>query len=269
MYCLARTSRAAARSRPRQYGYLTHGVCQSSTGTCTTKATDDGERLATTFNIQLIQSMKPFPEWLEGEIRSNHAGETGAVAIYEGALKALDIRSIMNLSYGDSGKDQLMSYEDRLRAFALEHRDSEQRHVDLLEAVLDGDGVSVLLPAWRIAGFSLGFASTIFCPRGMYLTTEAVENYMAQIRRLRYEAAEEGLCSGDQDNANEARKSLKARAELISMLNHCCEDEVHHKEEARDRAAEGPFPWFLWVDTSWQWFVQAGSAVAANCAKRI
>jgi len=134
-------------------------VCQASTGTCTTKATDDGERLATTtFNIQLIQSIKPFPKWLEGEMRSNHAGETGAVAIYEGALKALDIRSTMSLSYGDTGKDQLMSYEDRLRVFSLEHRDSEQSHVELLEAVLDGDGVSVLLPAWRIAGFSLGFA---------------------------------------------------------------------------------------------------------------
>ena len=275
MYCLARTSRAASRSRPQHYGYLAHGVCQASTGTCTTKATDDGERLATTtFNIQLIQSIKPFPKWLEGEMRSNHAGETGTVAIYEGALKALDIRSTMSLSYGDTGKDQLMSYEDRLRVFSLEHRDSEQSHVELLEAVLDGDGVSVLLPAWRIAGFSLGFASTIFCPRGMYLTTEAVEtfveeHYMAQIRTLRYEAAKEGLCSGDQDNANAARKSLKARAELISMLVHCCEDEVHHKEEARDRAAEGPFPWFPWVDTSWQWFVRTGSAVAANCAKRI
>ena len=219
--------------------------------------------------------MMPFPQWLEGEMRSNHAGETGAVNIYQGAIRALDIRRSLGLSYGDARKGQL-SYEDRLRAFALEHRDSEQHHVNLLDAVLDGDGVSILLPAWRMAGFTLGFASTIFCPRGMYLTTEAVEtfvekHYMGQIHRLRYEAAATVLCNDDGKDAggNASRTSLKARAELIVMLEHCCADEVHHKEEARDRAAEDPFPWFAWVDTSWQWFVQTGSAVAADCAKRI
>jgi ubiquinone biosynthesis monooxygenase Coq7 len=216
--------------------------------------------------------MKPFPPWLEGEMRSNHAGETGAVAIYEGAIKALDIRRGMGLSYGDIRKGQ-SSYEDRLRKFAAKHRDSEQSHVDLLEALLDGEHMSVLLPAWRIAGFTLGFASTMFCPRGMYLTTEAVEtfveeHYMSQIRRLRYEAAEQGLC-GAYENVSGTRTSLNAHAELIAMLEHCCEDEVHHKEEARSRAAEGPFPWFELVDTSWQWFVQTGSAAAANCAKRL
>lgn len=34
----------------------------------------------------------------------------------------------------------------------------------------------------------------------------------------------------------------------ISMLGRCCEDKVRHKEEARDCAAEGPFPWFPWID---------------------
>ena len=134
-------------------------------------------------------------------MRSNHAGETGAVHIYQGAIKALDIRRSLGLSYGDTRKGQL-SYEDRLRAFALEHRDNERHHVDLLDAVLDGEGLSILLPAWRAAGFTLGFVSTIFCPRGMYLTTEAVEtfveeHYMAQIRRLRYDAAKAILCNDD------------------------------------------------------------------------
>ena len=29
------------------------------------------------FDINLIKSLKPFPRWLQKEMRSNHAGETG------------------------------------------------------------------------------------------------------------------------------------------------------------------------------------------------
>ena len=286
MFCLVRSSHALIRPRSRPCVFLARDELVSlryqSADTNTSASKTDGELSDTThnhtratFDIPLIQTMRPFTPWLEGEMRSNHAGETGAVNIYKGAIKALDIRRSLGLSYGDARKGQL-SYEDRLRAFALEHQDSEQHHVDLLGAVLDGDGISILLPAWRMASFTLGFASTIFCPRGMYLTTEAVEtfveeHYMAQIRRLRYEAAGTVLCNDDGKDADEngTRTSLKARAELIVMLEHCCADEVYHKEKARERAAEGPFPWFAWVDTSWQWFVQTGSAVAANCAKRI
>ena len=34
------------------------------------------------------------------------------------------------------------------------------------------------------------------------------------------------------------------------MLGHCCEDEVRAPQGGgeRDRAAEGPFPWFPWID---------------------
>ena len=44
------------------------------------------------FDYALIRSLKPFPAWLEGEMRSNHAGETGAVNIYAGAKWALEAR---------------------------------------------------------------------------------------------------------------------------------------------------------------------------------
>ena len=44
------------------------------------------------YDYALIRSLKPFPAWLEGEMRSNHAGETGAVNIYAGAKWALETR---------------------------------------------------------------------------------------------------------------------------------------------------------------------------------
>lgn len=90
------------------------------------------------------------------------------------------------------------------------------------------------------------------------LTTAAVEefvesHYQHQIHRL----------TTDPQHVGHAPS-----AELRRMLMHCCEDEVHHKEEGAKRAAEGPLPWFSQVDTIWQWLVGAGSAVAAMAAKK-
>ena len=62
---------------------------------------------------------------------------------------------------------------------------------------------------------------------------------------------------------------LEGRQELQAMLKHCCEDEVHHQQEARERAALGPLPWFEAVDTSWRAAVFWGSALAAGLAKRV
>ena len=68
----------------------THTVEQkSSQGTTRTVAPP-------TFDYALIRSLKPFPEWLEGEMRSNHAGETGAVNIYAGAKWALQARESLS-----------------------------------------------------------------------------------------------------------------------------------------------------------------------------
>lgn len=141
MFCLVRSSHALIRPRSRPCVFLARDELVSlryqSADTNTNASKTDGELSDTThnhtratFDIPLIQTMRPFTPWLEGEMRSNHAGETGAVKIYMGAIKALDIRRSLGLSYGDARKGQL-SYEDRLRAFALEHQDSEQHHVDL------------------------------------------------------------------------------------------------------------------------------------------
>ena len=128
-----------------------------------------------------------------------------------------------------------------LTEFASEHEKSEQHHLDLLNKILTDKDTSVLLPLWKLSGFTLGFASTIWCPRGMYVTTEAVEtfverHYKDQIHRLENETS-------SNDSVQQGRMELKR------LLEFCCEDEIHHQQEARDRAAQGPFPWFLWVDT--------------------
>ena len=73
------------------------------------KARADGVRMADapktqqTFDYEQIRRLKPFDRWLEGEMRSNQAGETGAVEIYRGARWALDLRSQLPAALVDAG----------------------------------------------------------------------------------------------------------------------------------------------------------------------
>jgi len=224
------------------------------------------------FDFDSILRTKPFPLWLKREMRSNHAGETGAVYIYRGCISAIHLRQ--KYFPGNNWKE----YETELIKFASEHERSEQHHLNLLDQILvDRNDVSSLLPLWKISGFVLGFSSTIWCPRGMYLTTEAVEtfveqHYKDQINRLEEEEEEEKVAMGLRKNNNkEENVRRRGRMELKRLLEFCCEDEIHHQREARDRASKGPFPWkhFLWIDTSWMFVVERGSSVGAEIAKRI
>ena len=75
-----------------------------------------------------IREVKPFfPEWLWQEMRSNHAGETGAVCIYLGCLDALALRRRLGV-LTNGWRD----YEDKLQAFAEEHERSERMHLVIL-----------------------------------------------------------------------------------------------------------------------------------------
>ncbi len=143
-----------------------------------------------------------------------------------------------------------------LETFCLEHSQSERKHLAIFDGLLEPWERSAMLPLWRCSGFSLGAVSTIFCPRGMYVTTVAVEQFVqehfhSQIVRLQQEPDSAG------------------KLELVRLLEDCLHDEEHHQHEADARAAEGPFPWFSFIDSSWKWVVGKGSFVAAALAKRV
>ena len=53
----------------------------------------DAAALGEGFDLAAIRRAGPFPAWLLGEMRSNQAGETGAVAIYRGCRAALSLRA--------------------------------------------------------------------------------------------------------------------------------------------------------------------------------
>jgi ubiquinone biosynthesis monooxygenase Coq7 len=171
----------------------------------------------------------PLPAWLDAELRSDHAGETGAVMIYRGILA--------------------VSRDPGVRDFATRHRATEQGHLALIEAVLPPARRSRLLPLWRIAGWLTGALPALAGPRAVYATIDAVESfvdhhYQQQIDRL---------------DAEGGHPALRA------MLARCQEEEVHHRDEARGLAAAPPGP----LLRGWAWMVGAGSAAAVAAARQV
>lgn len=163
------------------------------------------------------------------DIRSDHAGETGAVMIYRGILAG--------------------SRDPAVRAFAEAHLATEQRHLDLLNELLTPVQRSALLPIWRLAGFLTGFLPALAGPRAVYATIDAVETFVDR----HYEEQIVKLPGHGPGGA--------LRAALIA----CQADEVHHRDEARAAQAV-PAGAFL---RAWSWAVGAGSKAAVEAARAI
>jgi demethoxyubiquinone hydroxylase (CLK1/Coq7/Cat5 family) len=166
---------------------------------------------------------------IERDLRSDHAGETGAVAIYAGVLA--------------------VTRDPALRNFAQRHQATEREHLRRVEDWLPPDRRSRLLPAWRVAGWLTGALPALFGPRAVYATIAAVEtfvdrHYQDQIDHLRAH-------TGPDD--------------LLPMLQACQADECAHRDEAAT-AAGGPPGWLL---RAWCAGVGAGSAGAVALARRV
>ena len=144
---------------------------------------------------------KQLPAWLLGELRSDQAGETGAVAIYRGIL--------------------WVSKDASIRRFAEHHLLTEQDHLQKIDSVIPAKSRSRLLPLWRAAGFVTGALPSLFGARAIYATIAAVEtfvdeHYLQQIERL------------DRENLF---------PELRDLLANCREDEI--EPQARGRTSLG------------------------------
>jgi ubiquinone biosynthesis monooxygenase Coq7 len=167
--------------------------------------------------------------WLVRELRSNHAGELGAIAIYRGVLA--------------------VSRGTQLREFANRHLATEQQHLNRMLELLPRSRRSKLLPLWRAAGFLTGALPAACGEDAVYATIDAVEtfverHYRAQIERL----------AGDSD-----------RAALCDTLRACMDDELAHRDEARARLAGRSGP----ILRLWLLAVTGGSALGVIIARRI
>ena len=186
------------------------------------------------------------PQELLRELRTDHAGETGAVMIYRGVLA--------------------VTRDPTLRAFAEHHLDTERRHLAQIEQVMPRRERSRLLPLWRVSGWLTGALPACAGPRAVYATIQAVEtfvdrHYAQQVRQI------DTLLSALPDaEASEPGASMAGELRnLRAVLEECRLDEVSHRDDAA-RRWDGRASAGLRL---WQGLVGHGSAWAVALCRRL
>ena len=138
-------------------------------------------------------------------IRVDHAGEFGALRIYEGQLAIL------------SRSPRATSGTAAIRRMA----EQERTHFDALDKLVKDRAVrpTALEPVWHLAGFALGAVTALMGEKAAMACTVAVEDvidehYLRQIERL-----------GESD------------PELKAALTKFHRDECEHRDEALEHGA--------------------------------
>jgi ubiquinone biosynthesis monooxygenase Coq7 len=182
------------------------------------------------FSSVLLAPGDILPAEVFADLRTDHAGEVGAVCIYQGVLQ--------------------FARDPVLRAFAEHHLVTEQKHFRLIAGWLPKSEYSRLLPLWRLAGFLTGALPALFGSKAVYATIAAVETFVNQ----HYE---------DQIRALESKPEL---SDLRQTLLDCQADEVAHRDEAA--AALGSARPNL-VLRAWCAMVGTGSKAAVSLIRHI
>ena len=169
---------------------------------------------------------------IEEFIRVDHAGERGAVKIYEGQLLALNT---------------LVKNED-LRKTIEEMKVHEKEHCEYFEMEIKKRKIrpTKFLPLWDLLGVGLGFGSTLLGKKAAMLCTASVEevidkHYQSQIDQL------------GSDEKDLKKKIIKFR-----------EDELHHKDIAYDKGATKKGIYSI-MDK----IIKTGSKLAINISEKI
>ncbi|CAM3645912.1 demethoxyubiquinone hydroxylase family protein [Polynucleobacter antarcticus] len=191
--------------------------------------------------------MTTLPLNLLRELRTDHAGETGAVMIYRGVLA--------------------ISRDADVRKFAIHHLETELRHLTLMEEVVSTRWRSRLLPLWKMAGWLTGAVPALFGSRSVYATIQAVETFVDQHYALQVDMIDALLA--DTDNQNTHRQVTAQEKtplqNLRALLVECQMDEVEHREDARARWS-GQANVFLRI---WVYLVGNGSKKAVGVCRYV
>ena len=169
---------------------------------------------------------------IEEFIRVDHAGERGAIKIYEGQLLALNT----------------FIKDDDLKKTIEEMKKHEKEHCDYFENEIKKRNINPtkLLPLWDLMGVGLGFGSTILGKKAAMLCTASVEevidkHYLNQIKQL------------GNDEKNLKKKIVKFR-----------EDELNHKDIAYEKGATKKGIYSV-LDK----VIKTGSKIAINISEKI
>ena len=175
---------------------------------------------------------KTDPKKLEEFIRVDHAGERGAIKIYEGQLLALST----------------VVKNNDLKEMIRDMKEHEEEHCNFFEDEIRKRNIkpTKLLPLWDLLGLGLGFGSTILGKKAALLCTASVEevidgHYKSQI---------------DQIGSDE----IDLKKNIIKFRN----DEINHKDIAYDNGAtkEG---FYTIIDK----VIKTGSKLAIKISEKI
>ena len=165
-------------------------------------------------------------------IRVDHAGERGAIKIYEGQLLALNT----------------LIKDENLKKTIEEMKVHEKEHCDYFENEIKKRNIkpTKLLPLWDLLAVGLGFGSTILGKKAAMLCTASVEevidkHYLNQINQLESD-----------------EKKLKETIEKFRL------DELHHKNIAYEKGANKKGLYSI-LDK----VIKTGSRIAINISEKI
>ena len=112
---------------------------------------------------------------LEEIIRVDHAGERGAIKIYEGQLLAL----------------KTIKQDNHLKDKIEEMKEQEKEHLEYFEKEIQKRKIkpTYLLPLWDVMGVALGFGTALLGKKAAMLCTASVEeviedHYQNQLKKL-------------------------------------------------------------------------------------
>ena len=169
---------------------------------------------------------------IEEFIRVDHAGERGAVKIYEGQLLALNT----------------LVKDEKLKKIVEDMKVHEKEHCEFFEKEIKKRDIkpTKLLPLWDLLGVTLGFGSTLLGKKAAMLCTASVEevidkHYQNQIDQL------------DQNEKELKKNIIKFR-----------EDELHHKDIAYEKGASKKGVYSI-MDK----IIKTGSKLAINISEKI
>ena len=169
---------------------------------------------------------------IEEFIRVDHAGERGAIKIYEGQLLAL------NTVFKDK----------KLKKTIEEMKFNEKEHLDFFEKELKKRNIkpTKFLSIWDLLGVGLGFGTTLIGKRAAMLCTASVEevideHYQKQINQI------------EDDEKQLKKKIIKFK-----------KDELHHKDIAYDEGASKEGIYSI-LDK----IIKTGSRIAINISEKV
>ena len=165
-------------------------------------------------------------------IRVDHAGERGAVKIYEGQLLALNT----------------LVKDENLKKTIEEMKIHEKEHCDFFEKEIKKRKIkpTKFLPLWDLLGVGLGFGSTILGKKAAMLCTASVEEVI------------------DKHYQNQINQLGPEEKELKKKIIKFREDELHHKDIAYEKGASKKGLYYF-MDK----IIKTGSKIAINISEKI